>query len=105
VLATPSRVSTRGNVVERSGRRWALGEPNDVVVLGHWHCDADTLPAVLHPDTGRIWVFAAWPAGAPPSGSRSVADVAGAVRLLVERDGDCDRLLAVDDHGRATRVR
>ena len=111
--STPKAVVTRhgptvvvhGNVVERAGRRWAVGEPGDVVVVGRWRCDGRVLPAVVRPSTGRIWTFGAWPTGGAPVAGRPATTGAEAVRLRVRRDGPCDRLEAVDAQGRSTPVR
>lgn len=104
-VRTITDVVVRGNVVERAGRRWTVGEAGDVVAVGRWDCDGRALPAVLRPSTGRIWVFGAWPTGRAPVAGRPASTVTDAVRLRIRRDGRCDRLDAVDAQGRSTPVR
>ena len=43
------------------GRRYAVGDPGDVVILGDWTCDGVPTPAVLRPETGEVAVFVGWP--------------------------------------------
>lgn len=105
VLNAQRRVSVHGNVVERDGRRWAVGRPGDLVVTGAWRCDGRQLPALLRPQTGRVWVFTSWPTGAAPVIAHAATDVPGAVRLRVERGAGCEHLGVVDDQGRTTVVR
>jgi hypothetical protein len=102
---SPSSGVVRSNVVERSGRRWAVGKTGDVVAIGRWHCDGEGVPAVLRPETGQIWVFSAWPDGDAPVAGHPARVVPEAVRLRIRHEGRCDRLDAVDAQGRSTPVR
>ena len=47
--------------IDHEGRRYAVGEAGDVVVLGDWTCDGVPTPAVLRPETGEVAVFVGWP--------------------------------------------
>ena len=101
----PNARTARGNIVEWAGRRWAVGQPGDVVAIGRWSCDGRALPAVLRPATGDIWVFTGWPRGRAPVAGRPARSVPDAVRLRIRHDGPCDRLDAVDAQGGSTPVR
>lgn len=87
-----------GGVVLREGRRWQVGEPDDVVVLGRWSC-GEPLPAVLRPSTGQVWRFDDW-AGA----ARALTIRPGVVALDRRSVGGCDRLLVVHADGRRTEA-
>jgi hypothetical protein len=102
VPSTPTTTSTTTTtavpgiapVVDHDGRRYAIGRPGDVVLVGPWRCDGRALPAVLHPADGTVHVFAEW---APAGGSvlaTAVATVPGAdgLRALDVSTG-CARLL------------
>lgn len=76
----------------RHGEIWyEIGEPGDVVVLGHWSCAPLATPAVLRPATGELFVFDRWPAG---DGSVSVVSTAsvgpGATSLVLGEADGCD---------------
>ncbi len=81
-------------VVEHDGRRYAIGAPGDVVLVGPWRCDGRPLPAVVHPADGTVHVFGEW---APSGGSvraTAVATVPGADGLrAVGVSADCADLL------------
>jgi hypothetical protein len=82
-------------VVVHEGRRYAVGAPGDVVVVGPWRCDGVELPAVLRTADGTVSVFDTW---APPGGqatARAVATLAGASGLTVVADGPGCAVLAV----------
>ena len=93
-----------GNVVERNGARWTVGQAGDVVVVADLRCTGDPVPAVLRPATGRVWVFDGWAASGEPEAGRVLATVPGSVDLRVERAGRCDRLSVVDAQGVVTAV-
>ena len=99
-----SDIRVTGNVVERDGERWTVGQAGDVVVVGNWHCDGDPVPAVLRRTTGRLWVFDGWSAAGEPVAGRVVATLPGTVDLRVEHSERCDRLVAVDAQGVTTAV-
>jgi hypothetical protein len=40
--------------------RFALGEPGDVLLLGHWHCAGAATPALYRPATGEVFYFSQW---------------------------------------------
>jgi hypothetical protein len=96
-------VHVRGNVVERNGRTWTVGQKADVVTVGAWTCNA-LLPAVLRPSTGTVWLFTAWPSGSAPMQGRAIRTVPGAVRLRVRHEGRCDHLEVITPQGRSTPV-
>jgi hypothetical protein len=88
----PVRVA--GTTVLVGDRRFEVGRPGDVVVLGDWDCDGGATPAVLRPDTGEVFVFNGWAAAAHPVAVPSSGRVAGAKVLLVEEADGCAVLLA-----------
>jgi serine/threonine-protein kinase len=62
-----------GNVLERDGERFALGDAGDVPVLGDWDCDGIDTPGVFRPSTGAAHLFDGWaPAGQPLPAARAI---------------------------------
>ena len=80
--------------IEHAGRRYAVGEPGDVVLLGDWDCDGTSSPAVHRPATGQVWRFDAWPETATPLAPAVVST--GAADVAVRRSGECDQLVVVE---------
>ena len=60
-LPSPSVPAPDAPTIDHEGRRYAVGESGDVVVLGDWTCDGVPTPAVLRPETGEVAVFVGWP--------------------------------------------
>ncbi len=60
-LPSPSVPAPDAPTIDHEGRRYAVGETGDVVVLGDWTCDGVPTPAVLRPETGEVAVFVGWP--------------------------------------------
>ena len=58
---SPSVPAPDAPTIDHEGRRYAVGESGDVVVLGDWTCDGVPTPAVLRPETGEVAVFVGWP--------------------------------------------
>ena len=58
---SPSPPAPGAPTIDHGGRRYAVGDPGDVVILGDWTCDGVPTPAVLRPETGEVAVFVAWP--------------------------------------------
>lgn len=94
------RVEVAGNVVERDGRRWSVGRPGDIVVVGDWDCDGVATIAVVRPGTGEVWAFTDW----SPAPARPLATVPRATSAEARSDGRCDRLAVVDGAGQTTVV-
>ena len=71
-----------GRLIRHDQTWYAVGEPGDLVVVGHWDCAPLATPAVLRPATGEMFVFDAWPSadvvlsvtpsGSVPAGSDSL---------------------------------
>ena len=80
--------------IEHAGRRYAVGAPGDVVLLGDWDCDGTASPAVHRPATGQVWRFDAWPETAVPLAPAVVST--GAADVTVRRSGECDQLVVVE---------
>jgi tRNA A-37 threonylcarbamoyl transferase component Bud32 len=81
-----------GHVVSSGARRWAVGEPGDVVAVADWDCDGTATPAMLRTRSGDVFVFSSW---SPPRGSTdvtAVSTVAGATAIHPSA-GICPRLL------------
>jgi hypothetical protein len=53
-------VAAEGNVVTIDGRRWEVGAPGDVVLVGDWECRGRETAAVFRPSTGEVFRFDAW---------------------------------------------
>ncbi len=97
------RLDTRP-VAELDGRRFAVGDPGDVVAVGDWTCVGRPLAAVLRPTTGDVFVFTSW---APPGGrveAASLGRVPGAVALRPGPDPGCGGLVAVLTDGTTVPV-
>lgn len=94
-----------GNVVTMGERRYEIGEPGDIVVVGDWDCDGTDTPALLRPATGGLFVFDRW-AGTSPMEVTPVRVVDGAngLRGLEEPQG-CDRLVVRRQDGSEVAVR
>ena len=87
-----------GLIHDRDGRRYAIGQPDDLVVIGDWDCDGVATPAIARPDTGQVALFDQWP---PPGATISESDastrrvVDDLIGVELERGdgpGTCDRL-------------
>jgi hypothetical protein len=89
----PSAVARFGNVLEVEGRRYQLGQPEDVVVLGDWDCDGRDTPALYRPG-GAVFFFAGWAdEGKPlPAVTRGEHLPSGEPEVRRGDDG-CDRLV------------
>jgi hypothetical protein len=91
-------------VAELDGRRFAVGEPGDVVAVGDWACTGRPVAAVLRPRTGDVFVFTTWAAPGGTLEAEAVARVPGAVSLRSDvapsRAGPpCAGLVAVTTDG------
>ena len=86
--------------IEQDGRRYRVGQPDDVVVLGRWNCGA-VRAALLQPGSGTIWVFDQW----APGTARLVTHVPGAASLRVDPGPNgCDHLQVIGPRGAAAVV-
>lgn len=52
--------SDHGEVVVFDGRRFAIGERGDSVLVGDWDCDGTSTPIALRGSTGEVFVFPRW---------------------------------------------
>lgn len=87
-------VTLSAGVLDTPAGRFAVGADGDVVVLGRWDCGPLSLPALLRPSSGQVWVFDRWPTAAADVAARPVAHVAGASALRVApAPGGCDSLV------------
>ncbi len=70
----PEALVVVGNVIDRGGVRFAVGEPGDQVVVGDWDCDGLATPAAFRPGDQRAYLFDGWAAHDQPAPAvRSVA--------------------------------
>jgi hypothetical protein len=77
-------------VVEHGGRRYEIGQPGDVALMGPWFCDGRDVVALLRPSNGSVHVFAEWAPAAGTLEARRVTSVPGATGLTRVPDGaDC----------------
>lgn len=75
------------------GRRYEIGRPGDLAVLGDWDGDLVPTPALLRPSTGEVFVFPRWATVADLVVDATLT-VPGAVELVVAPGGDRDQLTA-----------
>ncbi len=98
-----------GDGVVRAGqRRWEVGGPRDVVVVGDWDCDDVATPAVLRPGSGEVWHYPRWAGEGEEIVPALVTTVPGAVDAAVEQAGGdragCDQLSVLDTAGTRTTI-
>ena len=89
-------------LVEHAGRRYSVGRPGDVVVLGDWNCDDVSTPAVLRPETGEVARFDEWP---EPDGTIATTAgwvIDGAREISAQTSAGCDQLRVHDAVGSRT---
>ncbi len=81
-------------VLVHQGRRYGVGAPGDLTVIGDWTCAGLSTPALLRPSTGEVAVFASWPIPETAVDATFLVIVAGAESLEVDSRTDCDLLRA-----------
>jgi hypothetical protein len=100
-------VGITGRTVTVGERRFELGQPGDVVMLGAWHCDGTTMPALLRPATGEVFVFDAWASPGHDVTVHPAAVVHGArtLQAMPEANGCTDlSVVLADGTTRAVRI-
>ncbi|HET9608365.1 MAG TPA: hypothetical protein VFP06_02085, partial [Acidimicrobiales bacterium] len=101
----PEALSVDDRTVDAGIARWSLGDPGDQVVLGDWDCDGEASAALLRPDPGEVFAFAAWAEAGDDLTVEATDRVDGAVGIRSQPDGPgCDELVVDLDSGGATRV-
>jgi hypothetical protein len=97
---TPTPTTTeleRAPVIEHDGRRYEVGTPGDIVLVGPWLCDGSDLPVVLHPADGTVHLFTGWASEGSSLTAHTVATVPGAGGLSPSMTGPgCADLLVTD---------
>lgn len=83
-----------GRLIRHGDTWYEVGEPGDLVVLGHWSCAPLATPAVLRPSTGELFVFDRWPSAQAAVEVTSAGVVAGASSLVLGEVDGCDVPLA-----------
>ncbi len=78
-------------------RRFVLGAPGDLLLLGDWDCDGVDTPALYRPTTGTTSYYDSWaPSDAEALPSSQVEGEAGAEPSAADTDGDgCDEVVLV----------
>lgn len=81
---------------ESTPRRYRLGRPEDVPLLGDWDCDGDATPALYRPSTGEAFYFNEWGGSDQPLASSPAAPGTPRARpevARVTREGrSCDEV-------------
>lgn len=94
-------VSVEGTVVSIGDRRWAVGDPGDVVVVGDWDCDGAPTPAVLRPGDAGFYVFDRWAGNGEVAPARRIGRFPGAVSAA---PAGCGSALVTSADGTHSRV-
>ncbi|MDP9069845.1 MAG: hypothetical protein M3N68_00875, partial [Actinomycetota bacterium] len=94
-------------VLTFGGKRYAVGQPGDVVVTGDWTCSGRPTVALLRPSSGQILTFERWADEDHEVPARPLGRVPGATGLRVhDADGDgCDDLEATRPGAPSTAVK
>ena len=80
----PEAVHIAGPTIQVGSRRFAAGEPHDLIAVGDWDCNGTATPAVVRPATGEVFVFARWATTSRPVTMAPTAVVDG-VRAPTDR--------------------
>lgn len=83
--------------IEGPEGRFAVGSPDDVVLVDDWFCRGSPVPALLRPSTGEVFVFDRWPESGEELAGRAVGVVPGAHALDASGTPSCPGLLAVTE--------
>lgn len=92
-------VLVEGTTVSMGGRRYQVGQPGDLVVVGDWDGDGEPTPAVLRPGTGEVFVFRAWADERGELIVEAIDRVEGALELAAEPGSGGDRLIVRQPDG------
>ncbi|HEY6532139.1 MAG TPA: hypothetical protein VIY72_07535 [Acidimicrobiales bacterium] len=101
---TPTADPAAAPVVEHDGRRYEVGQPGDVALVGPWFCDGRAVVALLRPSAGSVHVFPEWAPAGGALEARSVASVPGATQLTQVADGPGCAVLVVGSPSGALRT-
>ena len=96
---TTSVASTPGVELVHDGRRYGLGAPGDIVVLGDWDCDGAVTPALLRLDDHTVAMFDRWPEPDATVAAQASSVVPDAVGLEAVEEGGCHRLRVIEPTG------
>ncbi|MDQ1437337.1 MAG: eukaryotic-like serine/threonine-protein kinase [Acidimicrobiaceae bacterium] len=108
--AMPTRVwpavDFHDGVLTTGAGRFTVGRAGDVVIAGDWLCARTSVPALLRPATGEVFVFDRWPAADEDVPSRPAGVVPGATGLRARGDAGrgCPALVAVKADGTTVPV-
>ena len=76
-------------VLTRGDERFAVGEADDIVVVGRWGCSVEETVALVQRTSGAVYVFHEWPESGVEVTAHAVGAVDGAVTARAEdADGD-----------------
>jgi hypothetical protein len=82
-VAETAALPSPPNELVAGGVRYAVGLPDDVVVVADWACTGQPTAAVLRPSTGGLYVFDAWAGPGATANARPVDADPGAIDLAV----------------------
>jgi hypothetical protein len=79
-------------------RRYEIGLPGDLMVLGDWDCDGIDTPALYRPATGQLFKFFGWAEEDQPIITEPTGDerIGGRPQTVRDRTTGCDDVRIVD---------
>ena len=89
VIRQGNVVEAAVDVAEEEPRRFQLGRPDDILLLGDWDCDGTDTPGLYRPASGQVYYFFEWarPGAALPNAVPIETDQRGATPEVGD-DGD-----------------
>ncbi|MEZ5243981.1 MAG: hypothetical protein R2707_02710 [Acidimicrobiales bacterium] len=81
------------------GRRYGLGAPGDIAVLGDWDCDGIATPALLRIADRTVAVFDRWPEPGSALAAVATSVEPAAIDLEAVEDDGCHRLRVLEPDG------
>jgi len=95
----------RGGIIALGNERWALGDHDDLIVIGDWRCTGERTPSLVRNPEGEVFVFSSWADAANPRVTVTATTVVpNPTAVDVVTIGDCDVLSVVDESGRAAII-
>jgi hypothetical protein len=88
----PAAWTWSGGVLTIGDRRWRLGRPGDVVVLGDWDCNGAASPALYRPASGQVFLFDGYASAGAETSRPAIDSGRRNGEPVVTRAGNCDRV-------------